>query len=137
MSHFDEFRAAADKVLSPFLAPHGFRREPSLEETDLLLASVVYVGKHVGLRFVYDVREDSVTDEVVRVENGAIKDFTHGGYSKGLFSHLVKHAGYRGGQHRNPRPPGMPRMEREFALWVDILTVAGQTLLADQPNSLP
>jgi hypothetical protein len=138
MSIFDDFRASADQRLTPYLATHGFRREPSLEEKgDLTFATVVYVGKHVGFIFAYDVRDDAVTDSVVRVENGAIKDdASQGGYSAGLFTHLVKHAGYRG-HVRKPSPPGTSPMERELSNWIDILTAAGQTLLADRPDSLP
>ena len=73
MSVFDDFRAAADKWLTPFLASHGFRRETSLEEQSPTYASVVYLGKHVGFVFSYDLRDDTVADRVVKVENGAIK----------------------------------------------------------------
>ncbi len=136
MSVFDDFRAACDKVLTPFLATHGFRRELSLEEERLTYATVVYLGKHVGFELSYDVRDDVVDAEVVRVDNGVIKTGLHGGYSAGLFTYLVKHAGYRGGG-RAPSPPGTPPMEHMVAGWVDILKAGGQTLLSDQPNSLP
>lgn len=136
----EQFRLLAmDKF--GFLEGAGFSRAPSEEATSPTSASVVYLGRHVGFVFSLDVRDQCVDAQVVKVRDGQIKRNWEGGYSADLFSHLVKYAGYRGrasgskGQARTAAQQAT--LEQLIDAWAQLLVEAGQSLLSDQPQSLP
>lgn len=119
-----------------FLEGKGFYRVPSLEETTPMIGTVVYLGKNVGFIFSLDVRDQCVDGQVVRVRNGQIKRNWEKGYSSGIFTHLVRHAGYRG-KTRGSSEAGKSHLERMIDGQADLLKQAGQFLLTDQVDSLP
>jgi hypothetical protein len=136
----EEFRILALERFR-FLEDFGFRRAPSLEEASPTGGTVVYLGKHVGFIFSLDVRDQCVDAQVVKVLDGQMKRRWEGGYSSGLFMHLVRHTGYRGGMPRSsgdtPSQAGRSALRQMIDGWAELLKHAGQTLLNDRPDSLP
>lgn len=133
----DQFRALALQRFS-FLEDLGFHRAQSLEETSPTGGTLVYLGEHVGFIFGLDLRDQVVDAQVVKVKDGQMKRNWEGGYSANIFMHLVTHAGYRGGAaERKAIAAAQPGLERMIAGWVELLKESGQTLLSDQPDSLP
>lgn len=135
-----QFRALAAERFG-FLESYGFHRMPSLEETSPTGGTVVYLGKHVGFSFSLDVRDQCVDAQVVKVQDGQMKRNWEGGYSSGIFTHLAKHTGYRGGiphsANSNMKKDRESALQRMIDGWAELLIHAGQTLLSDKPNSLP
>jgi len=136
----DQFREFVLKKFR-FLEDLGFHHVPDLDESSPTSYSITYVGTHVGFVFSLDVRDQCVDAQVVKICNGKMKSAWEGGYSSGLYMHLIKHAGYRG----NPSPSGEYNLDKDTETelqrmingWAELLRQAGQTLLADQPDSLP
>ncbi len=131
----EQFRILALDKFS-FLEANGFHRESALEETSSTSGSVVYLGKYLGFVFSLDVRDQCVDAQVVKVCDGQMVRNWEGGYSSGVFTHLVKHVGYRG------RPAGVSPSEKSgldgmIDVWVELLRKAGESLLSDRPESLP
>src|SRR5262245_15137956 len=131
----EQFRAVALDRFS-FMEGKGFHRTPSLEETTPTSGTVVYLGSNVGFIFSLDVRDECVDGQVVKVRDGQMKRNWEGGYSSDIFTHLVRHAGYRGSP-RGPGEPGKSRLEHMIDGWAELLKQAGQTLLSDRADSLP
>lgn len=135
----DEFRAITPAKMK-FLEIKGFRRIEALEETTPTMATLVYCGTHVGFVFSLDVRDQCVDAEVVKVVNGQILRNWQGGYSSSLFSHLVKHEGYRGRRvalATNDLGVSDTKIERELNGWIALLQTAGEKLLSDREDSVP
>jgi len=88
----------------------------------------------VGFIFSLDLRDQCVDAAVVRVVDGQIKRGWDGGYSAGLYTHLVEKAGYRGGPGKSSAS-GL--LEQMIEGWADLLQKAGQSLLDDRVDSLP
>jgi len=129
------FRETAALALG-FLEDLGFQRDVSAEVTAPTGASVVYLGKHVGFILGLDIRDRCVDAHVVKVVNGKVVRSLDGGFSSGLYTYLVKHAGYRGGV----RPNGScssDYIERMIQGWADVLKGPGKVLLADSSTTLP
>ena len=121
-----------------FLEAKGFHRVQSLEETTSTSGTVVYLGENVGFVFSLDVRDQCVDGQVVKVRDGQIKRNWEGGYSSDVFTHLVKHAGYRGRPAGSgERKAGESVLQRMIDGWADLLKQAGQSLLSDTSDSLP
>ncbi len=131
----EQFRAVA-LVRFSFLQANGFHREPSMEETTPTGGTVIYLGKNVGFIFSLDMRDQCVDGQVVKVRDGQIKRIWEGGYSADLFTHLVRHAGYRGGRGGSGKTK-KPALEQMVDGWAELLKQAGRFLLSDKPESLP
>jgi len=131
----EQFRALALEKFS-FLEAKGFHRVPGLEETTPTGGTVVYMGKHVGFIFSLDVRDQCVDAQVVKVSDGQMKRNWEGGYSSGLFTHLVRHTGYRGSLV-GASTTGKATLEGMVDGWAELLKQAGESLLSDRPDSLP
>ena len=133
-----QFRSLAVEALGTFFEDRGFQRASTLEQETSLLGSIVYRGEHVGFVFSFDVRDQVVSAQVVRVIDGRLTRNWEGGYSANVFGHLVKHTGYRGGPSASAKGKEYSNMiERQMAGWVALLTEAGQSLLDDRYDSLP
>jgi hypothetical protein len=136
----EQFRTLALERFD-FLEAKGFRRMLSLEETTSTSGTVIYMGKHVGFIFSLDVRDQCVDAQVVKVRDGQLKPSWEGGYSSDIFTHLVKHMGYRGRLAGSvaigSSDVGIPHLERMIDGWLSLLKEAGQTLVSDQADSLP
>ena len=135
----EQFRPLAIERFA-FLEGDGFQRVPGLEETTPTSGTVVYLGKHVGFVFSFDVRDQCVDGQVVKVNDGRMKRNWEGGYSANLFTHLVKYAGYRGkpaGSAGASNDTNEAALRRMIDAWVELLQRAGRPLLEDKTNSLP
>jgi len=136
----EEFRELVEKHVA-FLQDYGFRRSPSHEVASSTGCSIVYLGDHVGIVIAFDIRDKHVDMQVARVNNGVLRRNWEGGYSSGLFRHLVKHAGYRGRQpapvEHKRSPTSQASIEQMIEAWVDLLISAGETILKDELDSLP
>jgi len=133
----EQFRTTALDRLG-FLEAQGFHRVASLEETTPTSGTVVYLGKNIGFIFSLDVRDQCVDGQVVKVRDGQMKRNWEGGYSSDIFTHLVKHAKYRGKPTGSgERKAGESVLHRMIDGWADLLKQAGQSLLSDKPGSLP
>jgi hypothetical protein len=135
----EQFRAAVEERFR-FLEAHGFRRSRADEHDSPVGASVAYAGKHIGFLVSCDLRDGLVDVRVVRVRNRRLIETGEGGYSRNLLSHLVEHAGYRGGLDRAGR--GRARTasgpwERMVDSWAELLRDEGGTLLADEAQAIP
>lgn len=119
----------------------GFQRRPELDEDSPTAASAVYMGRHLALVVTLDRRNSAVDVQVVKANSGRLRWQFEGGYSTDVLSHLVRHAGYRGGlpaadqkvsgeERRNDLAP-------ELGRWAQLLRERGQALLADTEDSLP
>jgi hypothetical protein len=132
----EKLRAVALARLS-FLEGIGFHRTPSRETTDSTGGTVVYLATHVGLIFSLDIRDECVDGMVVRVRDGRMtRNWEAGGYSSNIFTHLVRHAGYRG-EVKNPGQQRESILVQQVEGWAELLKHAGQTLLSDRLDSLP
>ncbi|MCX7806511.1 MAG: hypothetical protein N3A38_15195 [Planctomycetota bacterium] len=135
-----QFRALAAGKLS-FLESKGFFRKPDLEESSPTMGTIVYLGKHIGFVFSFDVRDQCVDAEIVKVCNGQVKNNWEGGYSSSLLSYLVKYAGYRGGLAAMGHSPSggtpSPSLQEMLDGWVKLLRQSGEFLLIDRPDLLP
>jgi hypothetical protein len=121
-----------------FLEANGFHRIPTLEETTPTGGTIVFLGKNVGFIFSLDVRDQCIDGQVVKVRDGQMKRNWEGGYSSDIFTHLVKHAGYRGKRARTSDSRGGESvLQVMIDGWVELLKQAGQPLLSDQLDSLP
>lgn len=109
--------------LEMLLAAEGF--DPGVYSLD---------GRHVGFVFSYDIRDEVVDAEVVRVEDGRILRRPEGGYSKDLYAHLLEHCGYRGAPGTGGGTSGLGTT---LEGWLALLRSAGAGLLADRADSLP
>ena len=132
----DEFQKAAVATFA-FLEARGFCHASELEETSSTFGTVVYLGQNVGFIFSLDVRDQCVDGEVAKVRGGKLQRNWEGGYSANIFSHLVKHSGYRGKPSGNCRVADAPSLVAMLAAWADLLMQAGQSLLEDRSNALP
>jgi len=134
-----QFREAAQDRFK-FLQGFGFRRSPESEVMSPTGATVVFLGKHVGLVFAFDVRDQRVDTQVAMVQNGKLRRNWEGGFSSDLFTFLVRHAGYRGSHDRSVgsthRAAGDGDLNQMLDMWVDLLRKNGQKLLEDSPESL-
>lgn len=119
-----------------FLEGKGFHRVPNLEETTPTSGTVVYLGNNVGFIFSLDVRDQCVDAQVVKVRDGQMKRNWQGGYSSGLFTHLVRHAGYRG-RSAGARTAEKAALKGMVDAWAELLKQAGESLLSDRPDSVP
>lgn len=122
-----------------FLEGQGFRRSVEDEDVSPAGASVVYLGRHVGFLISYDSRDAVVDVRVARVTGGRLPGVGGGGYSRNLLTHLVEHAGYRGGTARKPPAEAGTGgdLARMVEWWAALLHAEGAALLADEPGSLP
>lgn len=121
------------------LTAHGFRRAKDQDRYTPTTASVAYVGQHVGFEFILDIRDQAVELMVARCQNGQLALATSDGYRSSVFSHLLKHCGFRG----RSVPPA-PATAESSALQMKIranLNLLAQpcatTLLEDRLDSLP
>lgn len=119
----------------------GFRRRPELDEDSSTAASAVYMGTHLALVVTLDRRNGAVDVQVVKADNGRLRWQFEGGYSTDVLSHLVRHAGYRGGlPAADQKASGEERrsdLAPELGRWARLLRERGQALLADTVDSLP
>lgn len=132
------FREQAVKRLE-LLVTLGFRREPDLETTTATVATVIYMGRHVGFVVSYDARDEAVDVQITAVGEGGIRRTWEGGYSSNLLLHLTKHCGYRG--TRLSSIDSLPKgrntaIERSLDAWAEIIR-STEDLLRDRPESLP
>jgi hypothetical protein len=134
----DEFRREVEGAAS-ILKSHGFGRASQFEAETPTTASVVYVGANVAFTFTLDVRDQAIDLVVTRYRGGKLLATRDGGYSSSLFTHLLKHCGFRG----RPTPPAsLPatasRAQRMIAASLNLLAhPASASLLADKPDALP
>jgi len=136
----DRFKSLAPEKFS-FLEHRGFHRESVAELTSPTASTLVYLGRYVGFIVSFDVRDQCVDVQVVRVRDGKMHTRIDGGYSSDLFVHLVEHEGYRGkpvqsAQHRGDG--GSPDdLQAMLDRWAVLIQDVGGSLLRDQPGSLP
>jgi hypothetical protein len=136
----ERFREIAPQRLK-ILEGNGFTRKTSLEDVTPTTSTIVYLGQHVGFVFSFDVRDQCVDAEVVKVKNGQMLRNWDGGYSADIFAHLVRHEGYRGNPaakaNHNSETSNGKSLEKMIDAWIGLLNRAGQTLFEDEPSSLP
>jgi hypothetical protein len=132
----DRFRELCRDKLA-FLKDSGFRESPADGETTPTFASVVYVGRNVGLVFSLDRRDNTVDAQIARLEAGRLPGPGSPGSTVGLMSYLVKHCGYRGRLPPELRDaaPGATSHALSAALdrWAGVLRAGGASLLKDEP----
>lgn len=136
----EQFQKIAPLRLN-ILEEKGFKRAVSVEHTTPTTSTIVYMGEHVGFVFSFDVRDQCVDAEVVKILNGEILRNWDGGYSSDIFTHLVRHEGYRG----SPLGKAIPEvgigdensLEKMINGWAGLLRCAGQKLFDDKSNTLP
>lgn len=134
----EEFRREVEDAAS-ILKSHGFGRALQFEAETPTTASVVYLGRNVAFTFTLDVRDQAIDLVVTRHRDGKLLATWDGGYSSSLFTHLLKHCGFRG---RPTSPPSLPptasRTQRMIAENLNLLAhPSSANLLADKPDSLP
>lgn len=134
----DEFRREVEGAAS-ILKSHGFWRASQFETETPTTASVVYVGQNIAFTFTLDVRDQAIDLVVTRHRGGKLVATWEGGYSSSLFTHLLKHCGFRG---RLTPPVSLPttasRAQRMIAANLNLLAhPASASLLADKPDALP
>lgn len=135
-----DFLLLSPKWLKP-LEKRGFNRGHELEVVSPTMATLVYLGEHVAFVFSLDVRDKCIDAEVIKVRNKKLFSNWDGGYSCNIFTHLVKHQGYRG----NPRglnwhpesDASKDPLEQSIKGWLNLLETAGERLLQDNIDSLP
>lgn len=136
ISEVDRLRELCRDKLA-FLKDSGFRESPADGETTPTFASVVYLGRNVGLVFSLDRRDNTVDAQVARLEAGRLPDPRSPGGTVGLMSYLVKHCGYRG-----RLPPGLrdatsgatsDALSAALDGWAGVLRAGGTSLLKDEP----
>lgn len=132
----EEFRELAPGKFR-WLPDRGFSRVADLEETTSTMATLVYRGQNVAFEFSFDVRDQCVDAEVIRVESGKLRRNWDGGYSSDIWDHLVRKEGYR----RSPRgtfdrTSGGSRLDNAIDSYRSLLETVGATLLSDSPESL-
>lgn len=134
----DEFRRDVEEAAS-LLRSHGFRRALQFESETSTEVSVVYVGKNIAFTFTLDIRDQGIDLIVTRYRNDELFPIWDGGYSSSLFTHLVKHCGFRG----RPIPGGSispvaSKTKRVLSSLVNLLTQpCASGLLADRADALP
>ena len=132
----DQFRLEAVDKLS-FLESKGFVRSPLLEENTTTVVSIVYVGKNVAFVFSYNLRDQCLDSEVIKVERGKLIRDWDGGYSSGIYSHLVRKEHYRGSPSAGVQfDEDDDQLTRKLNGIARLLNVAGHMLLDDKPDSL-
>lgn len=92
----ETFRRSIEVRGGTLLQSHGFRRVPAMESTTATVATMVFAGTNLALEFSLDLRDDDIDLEITRLKEGRLFPAEDGGYSASLFSHLVRHCGYRG-----------------------------------------
>lgn len=128
----EEFLELAPKKLM-WLVKKGFRRAKELEKISPTTATLVYCGKNVAFEFSLDVRDQCIDAEVIKVKRGRLLRNSDGGYSSGIYNHLVKKEGYRGsptGTHVNL--PESSKLDQAIDGWISLLDMAGSNLLNDE-----
>lgn len=134
------FLLFSPKWLDP-LETMGFQRMRDLEKISPTMATLVYLGEHVGFVFSFDIRDQCIDAEVVKVKNKKMFHNWDGGYSSNIFSHLVKYEGYRGGPKGANWSPtsnvSKEPLEQSIKGWLNLLKTAGERLLRDNIDSLP
>lgn len=123
------------------LEKKGFKRKPELEKISPTIATLVYSGEYVAFVFSYDIRDQCLDVEVVKVKNEKLVYNWEGGYSSNLFMHLVKHEKYRGGPKgtnwSNSLNATKSTLEQVIKGWLNLLETAGDKVLQDNIDSLP
>jgi hypothetical protein len=132
----DQFRKAAVERFA-FLEAQGFRHAVELEETASTFGTVVYLGKNIGFVFSFDVRDQCIDGEVAKVSQGKLQRNWEGGYSSNIFTHLVKHAGYRGKPGGAGKVADSTSLKRMLDAWAELLMQACRLLLEDRADALP
>jgi hypothetical protein len=134
----EEFRCEVEAAVS-ILKSHGFRRATQFEVETPTTASVVYLGKNLAFTFTLDVRDMAIDLVVTRYRDGKLLATWDGGYSSSLFTHLLKHCGFRGRPTPpSSLPPTASKAQRMIAANMNLLSQpASAYLLADKPDALP
>jgi hypothetical protein len=130
----EEFRNLVEKHFV-FLLEHGFQRSFSDEQDSPTGCCVRYLGKNVGVLISLDIRDNDVSVQVARVNNGVLTRNWEGGYSSSLFMHLVNYTGYRGGMPWPTRECSI--VEKMVIAQATLLLSQGEAVLKDRPDSLP
>jgi hypothetical protein len=136
INYFREFSPPKLNVLEDC----GFKRDEDVEEVTSTFATLVYLGRHVAFVFSFDVRDQCVDAEVVKIRNEQLISNLDGGYSADIYAYLVKHDGYRGSP-TDSKAIKIVSTESKLGSsidgWLSLLTSAGMNLLLDCPTSLP
>ena len=132
----EAFRQSAPAKLQ-WLVDRGFKRVKGLERETATMGTLVYLGDNIGFEFSFDVRDQCVDAEVVKVNKGLPQRNCDGGYSRDIYGHLVEVERYRGS------PTGSfdgssreSKLDNAITGWLSLLEVAGASLLNDHPESL-
>jgi hypothetical protein len=131
----DDFRVLSPQWLN-VLEKKGFWRSQALEEVTPSTATLVYSGKHLAFVFSFDVRDQCVDAEVVKVIDGNLVEYSEGGYSADIYNHLVQHEGYRGGPKGRDwelcERTSSGLLERSIKGWINLIETVGTRLLMDR-----
>jgi hypothetical protein len=134
----NEFRREVE-VEASVLRAHGFQRAPQFESQTPTTSSVVYVGQNVAFTFTLDVRDQAIDLVVTRYRDEKLVATWDGGYSSSLFSHLLKHCGFRGRPVPSVSlPQTASKTKRVITALLNLLAQpCSANLLADRPDALP
>ena len=131
----EEFLELAPKKLM-WVVKKGFRRAKELEKISPTTATLVYCGKNVAFEFSLDVRDQCIDAEVIKVKYGRLLRNLDGGYSSGIYNHLVKKEGYRGSPTgTRAQLPETSKLDQAIDGWISLLDTAGSNLLEDEAGA--